>query len=187
MNGTRRFPAAALGRRDLRFPDDMAGLAFSAVLQPYFSGQRPPGYHETDIIERCGVQNISQIEGVTDVLVHHIRNQRVTHKCYPIDWNYSSSATLWFNMLQQTTHSSRYDACQGCAPVKGQNDFRGCRLSQKHCELWGCTCQGFSNAFGTSPGKWARAKSSLSARDWWLDRKCLTSSTVGSTTLSIGA
>jgi hypothetical protein len=171
----------------IRFPGDMAGLAFSAVLQPYFSGQRPPGYHETDIIERCGVQNISQIEGVPDVLVHHIRNQRVTHKCYPIDWNYSSSATLWFNMLQQTTHSSRYDACQGCAPVKGQNDFRGCRLSKKHCELWGCTCQGFSNAFGTSPGKWARAKSSLSARDWWLDRECLTSSTVGSATLSIGA
>ena len=61
----------------IRFPGDMAGLAFSAVMQPHFTGPQY-GFHETDIIEQCGVKSVGQIEGTTDVLAHHVHNEKTS-------------------------------------------------------------------------------------------------------------
>lgn len=104
----------------------MAGLAFSAVMQPLFSGPRY-GFHETDIIEQTGAQSVAQIEGTQTVLAHHVHNEKTSGRlCYPLDWDYESTSSVWFNVPKGKTYSSRTEACGGCAPAAKQTDFRGC-------------------------------------------------------------
>mmetsp|Transcript_3610 Transcript_3610/g.8959 ORF Transcript_3610/g.8959 Transcript_3610/m.8959 type:complete len:427 (-) Transcript_3610:102-1382(-) len=110
-----------------KFPGDMAGLAFNAVMQPKFTGPRY-GFHETDIVEQTGVRSVAQIEGTMAVMAHHVHNEKTKGRlCYPIDWNYTSPTSLWFNVAKSTTHSGRVEACGGCAPQPAQADFRGCK------------------------------------------------------------
>lgn len=111
---------------DRRFKMDMAGIAFNAMMVPYFTGPRY-GYHETDIIEQTGVKNIDQIEGTLKVLAHHVHNSKANGRaCYPIDWNYIPDAgNIWFNIRLGKTASSRLEAC-GCEPKSGALNFNGC-------------------------------------------------------------
>eukprot|EP00040_Diaphanoeca_grandis_P033923 m.208633 g.208633 ORF g.208633 m.208633 type:complete len:431 (+) comp33016_c0_seq2:252-1544(+) len=109
-----------------RFKGDMAGLAFNAALTPHFTGPRY-GYHETNIVEQTGVVELQQIEGSTGVHAHHIHNGPANGRlCYPIDWDYVSTTNLWFNTKMKRTFSTRRDACDGCAPDAGVDEFRGC-------------------------------------------------------------
>lgn len=50
----------------------MAGIAFSAVLAPRFTGPRY-GFHETDIVEQTGVVDVEQIEGTAKVRERGVR------------------------------------------------------------------------------------------------------------------
>lgn len=42
------------------------------------------------------------------------------------------------------------------------------------CNDWSCTCQGFSNMFGTGPGRWGSAKGDSDATSFWVSHKCST-------------
>jgi hypothetical protein len=46
------------------------------------------------------------------------------------------------------------------------------------CNPWDCTCQEFSNYFGTQPGLWGCAKEVSFAREFWHSHKCTTKSEV---------
>jgi hypothetical protein len=42
------------------------------------------------------------------------------------------------------------------------------------CVTWGCSCQGFSNLFGTLPTRWGKAVGNSAAKRWWRAHKCAT-------------
>eukprot|EP00041_Stephanoeca_diplocostata_P013683 m.241866 g.241866 ORF g.241866 m.241866 type:complete len:442 (+) comp19428_c0_seq1:319-1644(+) len=109
-----------------RFKVDMAGIAFSAVLAPRFTGPRY-GFHETDIVEQTGVVHLEQIEGTAEVLAHHVHNEKTSGRlCYPIDWDYTSTQNVWMNIREGRTYATRLEACGKCAPAAGATEFHGC-------------------------------------------------------------
>lgn len=109
-----------------RFKVDMAGIAFSTIVAPTFTGPRY-GFHETDIVEQTGVLHLEQIQGTTTVLAHHVHNENTAGRlCYPLNWDYNCKETLWMNIKENRLYRTRKEACDGCAPQPDQKDFRGC-------------------------------------------------------------
>jgi hypothetical protein len=47
------------------------------------------------------------------------------------------------------------------------------------CNVWGCTCQGFSDTFQTWPMHWGEASKNSKAKEWWISTRCATKPAAG--------
>ena len=47
------------------------------------------------------------------------------------------------------------------------------------CNIWGCTCQGFSDTFQTWPMHWGEASKNSKAKEWWISARCTTKPAAG--------
>jgi hypothetical protein len=76
--------------------------------------------------------------------------------------------------------SPSFARAQALDAQQGQSDAS--KAEQAACDRWGCSCQGFSNHYGTGNGKWGRALNNWRGpprdlelnRQWWRDQHCET-------------
>lgn len=103
----------------------------------------------------CGVFNCT-CQGFVD---YYGADYHQTYGCAPRE------AQTW--SIAQKCDAECEQKGTGCKP--SSEDYRGCELD---CTPFGCTCQGFSDWYGSETGKtWGCATTAL-AQTWWTAHKC---------------
>lgn len=91
--------------------------------------------------------------------------------------NHFWSTAKWMHFLANNLHTGGY-ACPASPDV---DTTATCAVG------WGCTCQGFSDCFGTDHLKGLWGTASPDAQVWWHKRKCTTSPTGASCPAAVNA